>query len=101
MPRFSIGVIRVPPVEGRITHEGELVIVIGAIAKRVKPEDWKDVVFGYTIGNDVSARDVLLAGASTVRFLSSSSPAAIVRCMRKSLSRARCTMPRRSAMLDR
>ena len=59
--------IILPPVEGRITHEGELVIVIGAIAKRVKPEDWKDVVFGYTIGNDVSARDVMFADGQWAR----------------------------------
>jgi 2-keto-4-pentenoate hydratase/2-oxohepta-3-ene-1,7-dioic acid hydratase in catechol pathway len=59
--------IILPPVEGRITHEGELVIVIGAIAKRVKREDWKDVVFGYTIGNDVSARDVMFADGQWAR----------------------------------
>ncbi len=49
--------IQLPPVEGRVVHEGELGVVIGRIAKRVKAEDWKDYVFGYTIGNDVSARD--------------------------------------------
>jgi len=59
--------IILPPVEGRITHEGELVIVIGAIAKRVRPEDWQDVVFGYTIGNDVSARDVMFADGQWAR----------------------------------
>lgn len=59
--------IVIPPVEGRITHEGELVIVIGKIAKRVKKEDWRDVVFGYTIGNDVSARDVMFADGQWAR----------------------------------
>jgi len=53
--------IIIPPVEGRIVHEGELAIVIGSVAKRVKAEDWKDVVFGFTIANDVSARDVMFA----------------------------------------
>ena len=53
--------IIIPPVEGRIVHEGELAIVIGAVAKRVKAKDWKDVVFGFTIANDVSARDVMFA----------------------------------------
>ena len=43
---------------GRIVHEGELAVVIGKIAKRVKAEDALDYVFGYTIGNDVSARDL-------------------------------------------
>ncbi len=59
--------IVIPPVEGRITHEGELVIVIGAVAKRVKKEDWRDVVFGFTIGNDVSARDVMFADGQWAR----------------------------------
>jgi 2-keto-4-pentenoate hydratase/2-oxohepta-3-ene-1,7-dioic acid hydratase in catechol pathway len=50
--------IQIPPVEGRIDLEGELAIVIGSIAKRVRAEDYADVVFGYTIANDVTARDV-------------------------------------------
>lgn len=59
--------IIIPPVEGRITHEGELVIVIGKVAKRVKKEDWRDYVFGFTIGNDVSARDVMFADGQWAR----------------------------------
>ncbi len=53
--------------EGRIVHEGELAIVIGAVAKRVKAEDWRDVVFGFTIANDVSARDVMFADGQWAR----------------------------------
>ncbi|MGN6326550.1 fumarylacetoacetate hydrolase family protein [Pseudolysinimonas sp.] len=60
-------VIRIPPVEGRITHEGELVVVIGRIAKQVKAENWADYVFGYTIGNDVSARDQMFADGQWAR----------------------------------
>ena len=59
--------IVIPPVEGRIVHEGELAIVIGSIAKRVKAEDWRDVVFGFTIANDVSARDVMFADGQWAR----------------------------------
>ena len=59
--------IIIPPVEGRIVHEGELAIVIGAVAKRVKAKDWKDVVFGFTIANDVSARDVMFADGQWAR----------------------------------
>jgi 2-keto-4-pentenoate hydratase/2-oxohepta-3-ene-1,7-dioic acid hydratase in catechol pathway len=59
--------IVIPPVEGRIVHEGELAIVIGSVAKRVKPEDWRDVVFGFTIANDVSARDVMFADGQWAR----------------------------------
>jgi 2-keto-4-pentenoate hydratase/2-oxohepta-3-ene-1,7-dioic acid hydratase in catechol pathway len=59
--------IVLPPVEGRIVHEGELAIVIGSVAKRVKAEDWRDVVFGFTIANDVSARDVMFADGQWAR----------------------------------
>jgi len=59
--------IRIPPVEGRITHESELVVVIGRIAKQVKAEDWQDYVFGYTCGNDVSARDQMFADGQWAR----------------------------------
>jgi 2-keto-4-pentenoate hydratase/2-oxohepta-3-ene-1,7-dioic acid hydratase in catechol pathway len=59
--------IVIPPVEGRIVHEGELAVVIGSVAKRVKKEDWKSVVFGYTIANDVSARDVMFADGQWAR----------------------------------
>jgi 2-keto-4-pentenoate hydratase/2-oxohepta-3-ene-1,7-dioic acid hydratase in catechol pathway len=50
--------IQIPPVEGEIHLEGELAVVIGSIAKKVRPEDYADVVFGYTIANDVTARGV-------------------------------------------
>ena len=50
--------IQIPPVPGRIVHEGELAVVIGRIAKRVKAADAADYIFGYTIGNDVTARDL-------------------------------------------
>ncbi len=59
--------IIIPPVEGRIVHEGELALVIGKVAKRVKKEDWRDVVFGVTIANDVSARDVMFADGQWAR----------------------------------
>jgi 2-keto-4-pentenoate hydratase/2-oxohepta-3-ene-1,7-dioic acid hydratase in catechol pathway len=49
--------IQIPPVEGRIVHEGELAIVIGSIAKSIHPNKYADYIFGYTIANDVSARD--------------------------------------------
>ena len=50
--------IQLQPGVGRVDFEGELAIVIGSIAKRVKAEDYRSVVFGYTIANDVTARDV-------------------------------------------
>jgi len=59
--------IRIPPVEGRIVHESELAIVIGRMAKQIRPEDWRDYVFGYTIANDVSARDEMFADGQWAR----------------------------------
>lgn len=59
--------IQIPPVDGRIVHEGELAVVIGHVAKQVKAADWESVVFGYTIANDVSARDQMFADGQWAR----------------------------------
>ena len=59
--------IEMPPVDGRIVHEGELVVVIGRTAKRVAATDWRDYVLGFTIGNDVSARDQMFADGQWAR----------------------------------
>ena len=40
-----------------ISYEAELAVVIGRIAKDVPRERVKEVVFGYTCANDVTARD--------------------------------------------
>lgn len=47
-----------PEISERTEFEGELVAVIGRIAKNVKAADALDYVFGYTVGNDVTARDL-------------------------------------------
>lgn len=41
-----------------VHHEAELGVVIGAVAKNVPAEDVGQVILGYTIGNDVTARDL-------------------------------------------
>ncbi len=47
------------PVQSKeVHHEGELAVVIGAVARRVRAEDIGQVVLGYTIANDVTARDL-------------------------------------------
>lgn len=49
----------VRPVQSqRVDFEGELAAVIGRIAKNVPVESALDYVFGYTLGNDVTARDL-------------------------------------------
>jgi len=50
--------IRLPAGVGRVDHEGELAIVIGSLAKNVAREDFASVILGYTIANDVTARDL-------------------------------------------
>jgi 2-keto-4-pentenoate hydratase/2-oxohepta-3-ene-1,7-dioic acid hydratase in catechol pathway len=39
-------------------YEGELAVVIGDLARHVTPERATDVIFGYTVANDVTARDL-------------------------------------------
>jgi 2-keto-4-pentenoate hydratase/2-oxohepta-3-ene-1,7-dioic acid hydratase in catechol pathway len=59
--------IVIPPVDGRIVHEGEIAMVVGRIAKQVKAADFADYVFGYTIANDVSARDQMFSDGQWAR----------------------------------
>lgn len=40
-----------------VHHEGELAVVIGRICKQVPVERVGEVIFGYTVANDVSCRD--------------------------------------------
>ena len=47
-----------PEMSERVDHEVELAIVIGRICKDVPKERVSDVIFGYTIANDVTARDL-------------------------------------------
>ena len=50
--------IRIPKISERVDHEVELAVVIGAIAKDVSAKGALDYVWGYTIANDVTARDL-------------------------------------------
>jgi len=50
--------IEIPPVSACIDYEGELALVIGQRAKRVRRNEALAYVAGYTIMNDVTARDV-------------------------------------------
>ena len=50
--------IQLPWQSERVDHEAELGIVIGRIARNVKREDALMYVLGYTLGNDVTARDL-------------------------------------------
>ncbi|WP_040320198.1 fumarylacetoacetate hydrolase family protein [Aeromicrobium marinum] len=47
-----------PPQTSELHFEGELAVVIGRICKDVPVDDVDKVVFGYTVANDVTARDL-------------------------------------------
>ncbi|AGY60186.1 fumarylacetoacetate hydrolase family protein [Gloeobacter kilaueensis] len=47
-----------PPQSERVDYEGELALVIGRTCRRVSTEAALDHLFGYTIANDVTARDL-------------------------------------------
>ena len=52
------GLIQWPRMSERVDFEGELAVVISRICKDVPREKVADVIFGYTIANDVTARDL-------------------------------------------
>ena len=47
-----------PAISQRVDHEGELALVIGQRCRNLKAEDALAVVYGYTLANDVTARDL-------------------------------------------
>ncbi len=49
--------IVLPSWSHHVEPEGELAVVIKTVAKNLEPDAVEDVVFGYTIANDVTARD--------------------------------------------
>ena len=48
-----------PEMSQRVDYEGEMAIVIGRLCREVPRERAKDVIFGYTCANDITARDLL------------------------------------------
>ncbi len=53
------GTIRIPKQSARVDFEGELGVVIGKRCSRIGPdEDVKSYIRGYTVVNDVTARDL-------------------------------------------
>ena len=47
-----------PPQTSEVGYEGELAVVIGRLSKDLEPEDALAAVLGYTVANDVTARDL-------------------------------------------
>jgi 2-keto-4-pentenoate hydratase/2-oxohepta-3-ene-1,7-dioic acid hydratase in catechol pathway len=50
--------IVLPPQSQQVEHEGELVVVIGKQGRWVPPEQAIEYVLGYSVGNDITARDL-------------------------------------------
>ncbi len=50
--------IILPPQSRQVEHEAELVVVIGRRARNITAEESKKYIYGYTVGNDVTARDL-------------------------------------------
>ena len=50
--------ILIPPQSNQVEHEAELAIVIGKPGRWIQPGDAMQHVLGYTIANDVTARDL-------------------------------------------
>jgi 2-keto-4-pentenoate hydratase/2-oxohepta-3-ene-1,7-dioic acid hydratase in catechol pathway len=47
-----------PPQTSEVSYEGELAVVIGRLCKDVEASEALSAVFGYTVANDVTARDL-------------------------------------------
>lgn len=53
------GVVMLPKLSERVDYEGELAMVISKRVRNFDPsEEWRNVVRGFTLANDVSARDL-------------------------------------------
>lgn len=50
--------VLLPPQSVQVEHEGELVVVIGKRGRHIAAASAKKHILGYTIGNDVTARDL-------------------------------------------
>jgi 2-keto-4-pentenoate hydratase/2-oxohepta-3-ene-1,7-dioic acid hydratase in catechol pathway len=59
--------IVLPAISSQVDYEAELAVVIGRRAKRVSEAEALDYIFGYTLINDVSARDLQFGDGQWVR----------------------------------
>jgi len=50
--------IKLPPESREVHHEAELAVVIGKVTRNVEPGDVNSHILGYTVANDVTARDL-------------------------------------------
>jgi 2-keto-4-pentenoate hydratase/2-oxohepta-3-ene-1,7-dioic acid hydratase in catechol pathway len=50
--------IELPPQSHQVEHEAELAVVIGKMGRWISTEQASDYILGYTVANDISARDL-------------------------------------------
>jgi 2-keto-4-pentenoate hydratase/2-oxohepta-3-ene-1,7-dioic acid hydratase in catechol pathway len=50
--------IVLPRQSQQVEHEAELVVVVGKRGRNITTDESHDFIFGYTVGNDVTARDL-------------------------------------------
>ncbi|AIG64256.1 2-hydroxyhepta-2,4-diene-1,7-dioate isomerase [Corynebacterium atypicum] len=59
--------IKIPEFATNVEFEGELALVISRPCKNVRAADWRQVVLGYTVVNDVSSRDLQFSDGQWAR----------------------------------
>jgi len=59
--------IILPPQSKQVQHEAELAVVVGKLGRRIQAEEAMAHVFGYTIANDITARDLQRADITWTR----------------------------------
>jgi 2-keto-4-pentenoate hydratase/2-oxohepta-3-ene-1,7-dioic acid hydratase in catechol pathway len=52
------GIVLMPQASSRVDFEGELALVIGRRVHHLDEKDWRSAVRGFTLANDVTARDL-------------------------------------------
>jgi 2-keto-4-pentenoate hydratase/2-oxohepta-3-ene-1,7-dioic acid hydratase in catechol pathway len=50
--------IYIPPQSQQVEHEAELAVVISKRGRWIQPSETSTYIYGYTVGNDVTARDL-------------------------------------------
>ncbi|MGB3830182.1 MAG: fumarylacetoacetate hydrolase family protein [Ornithinimicrobium sp.] len=57
----------IPAITTNVSHEAEMAVVIGSMCKNVSAADAASVILGYTVANDVTARDLQSADGQWAR----------------------------------
>jgi 2-keto-4-pentenoate hydratase/2-oxohepta-3-ene-1,7-dioic acid hydratase in catechol pathway len=60
-------VVRKPPECQRLDHEGELAVVVGGLVRQADRAVAAESILGYTVGNDVTARDIQIKDVQWTR----------------------------------